>query len=132
MAHSSQKEAVVVVDDDAFIRDSYGDALRTLGYTVLVAEDGEAALRVMTDHGAPIHLVISDISMPRMDGLEFVGLLRAASPNMPALLVSGQGAQYLVDNRDRIPEGVDFLAKPVTMEQLASRVRQILDARGDG
>lgn len=128
MDHSSQMEAVVVVDDDDFIRDSYSDVLRTLGYTVLVAEDGEHALQVMTDHDAPIHLVISDISMPNMDGLEFVGMLRAAYPNMKALLVSGQGPQYLVDNRDRIPEGVHFLAKPVTMGQLASRVRQILDA----
>jgi two-component system, cell cycle sensor histidine kinase and response regulator CckA len=128
MAHSSQKEAIVVVDDDDFIRDSYGDVLRTLGYTVLIAEDGEHALQVMTDHDAPIHLVISDINMPRMDGLEFVGMLRAAYPNMKALLVSGQGPQYLVDNRDRIPDGVHFLAKPVTMGELASRVRQILDA----
>jgi two-component system, cell cycle sensor histidine kinase and response regulator CckA len=128
MAHSSQKEAIVVVDDDDFIRDSYGDVLRTLGYTVLIAEDGEHALQVMTDHDAPIHLVISDINMPRMDGLEFVGMLRAAYPNMKALLVSGQGPQYLVDNRDRIPEGVHFLAKPVTMGELANRVRQILDS----
>jgi two-component system cell cycle sensor histidine kinase/response regulator CckA len=129
MIHFSQKEAVIVVDDDDFIRDSYGDVLRNLGYTVLVAEDGEDALRVMTDYGAPIHLVISDISMPRMDGLEFVGMLRAAYPNMAALLVSGQGAQYLVDNRDRIPERVHFLAKPVTMGELASRVQEILAAR---
>jgi CheY-like chemotaxis protein len=127
MVTSSQKECVVVVDDDDFIRDNYGDILRNLGYTVLLADNGEHALQVMTDHGAPVHLVISDISMPEMDGLEFVGLLRAAYPNIPTLLVSGQSAQYMVDNRDRIPDGVHFLAKPVTMGQLASRVRQILD-----
>jgi CheY-like chemotaxis protein len=128
MASPSQNEVLVVVDDDDFIRDSYSDVLRTLGYTVLVAENGEHALKVMTDHGAPIHLVISDINMPEMDGLEFVGMLRAAYPTIPALFVSGQSAQYMMDNRDRIPEGVHFVAKPVTMGQLANRVRQILDA----
>jgi DNA-binding NtrC family response regulator len=127
MGYPSQQEVVVVVDDDDFIRDSYGDVLRTLGYTVLIAENGDHALQVMTEYSAPIHLVISDINMPEMDGLEFVGMLRAAYPNMPALFVSGQSSQYLVDNRERIPEGVHFLAKPVTMGQLANRVRQILD-----
>ena len=128
MGASSQKECVVVVDDDDVIRDNYSDILQRLGYTVLVAENGEHALQVMTDHDAPVHLVISDINMPEMDGLELVGMLRAAYPNMPALLVSGQSTQYLVDNRDRIPEGVHFLAKPVSMGELANRVRKILDA----
>ena len=130
MGSPSQNEVLVVVDDDDFIRDSYSDVLRTLGYTVLVAENGEHALQVMTAHDAPVHLVISDINMPEMDGLEFVGMLRAAYPNIPALFVSGQSAQYMMDNRDRVPEGVHFLAKPVTMGQLANRVRHILD--GDG
>ena len=128
MASPSPHEVIVIVDDEDFIRDLFGQTLRTLGYTVLEATDGENALQVMQDHHAPVALVISDISMPEMDGLEFVGLLRSAYPGMPALLVSGQGPQYMMDNRDRVPEGVHFLAKPVTMGQLASKVRHILDA----
>jgi len=128
MASPSPHEVIVIVDDEDFIRDLFGQTLRTLGYTVLEATDGENALQVMQDHHAPVALVISDISMPEMDGLEFVGLLRSAYPDMPALLVSGQGPQYMMDNRDRVPEGVHFLAKPVTMGQLASKVRHILDA----
>ena len=128
MASPSPNEVLVIVDDEDFIRDLFGQTLRALGYTVLEATDGENALQVMQEHHAPISLVISDISMPEMDGLEFVGLLRAAYPDMPALLVSGQGPQYMMDNRDRVPEGVHFLAKPVTMGELASKVRHILDA----
>jgi len=128
MSSPIPREVIVVVDDEDFIRDTFSRMLISLGYTTLVAENGERALEVMTNHHAPIHLVIADINMPEMDGLEFVGLLRAAYPHMPALLVSGESAQYMVDNRDRIPEGVHFLAKPVTMGVLASRVRQILDA----
>jgi CheY-like chemotaxis protein len=128
MASPSSNEVIVVVDDEEFVRNVFSQTLRTLGYTVLLAKDGEHALQVMQEHHAPVHLVISDISMPHMDGLEFVGLLRAAYPEMPALLVSGQGPQYMMDNRDRVPENVHFLAKPVTMGELASKVRKILDS----
>ena len=128
MGSPSPHEIIVIVDDEDFIRDLFGQTLRTLGYTVLEATNGENALQVMQDYHAPVHLVISDISMPEMDGLEFIGLLRSAYPEMPALLVSGQGPQYMMDNRDRVPEGVHFLAKPLTMGQLASKVRHILDA----
>ena len=128
MGSPSPNEVLVVVDDEDFIRDLFGHTLRTLGYTVLEATDGEHALQVMQEHHAPVSLVISDISMPQMDGLEFVGLLRSAYPGMPALFVSGQGPQYMMDNRDRIPEGVHFLAKPVTQGQLATKVRRILDS----
>ena len=128
MSSPSLNEVIVIVDDEDFIRDLFGHTLRTLGYTVLEATDGENALQVMQEYHAPVALVISDISMPEMDGLEFVGLLRAAYPAVPALLVSGQGPQYMMDNRDRVPEGVHFLAKPVTMGELAGKVRRILDA----
>src|SRR5687768_3281662 len=103
-------EVIVVVDDEEYVRNVFSDMLRTLGYTVLTAKDGEHALEVLSEHSAPVHLVISDINMPKMDGLEFVELLRSAYPNMPALLVSGEGTQYLMDNRERIPEGTHFLA----------------------
>jgi two-component system cell cycle sensor histidine kinase/response regulator CckA len=128
MSSPNPNEVIVIVDDEDLIRDMFGGTLRTLGYTVLAAENGEQAMQVMQAHHAPVSLVISDISMPEMDGLEFVGLLRAAYPNLPCLFVSGQGPQYMMDNRNRIPDGVHFLAKPLTMGQLASTVRGILDA----
>jgi two-component system, cell cycle sensor histidine kinase and response regulator CckA len=128
MPSESQHEVIVVVDDEEAIRNSYADVLSARGYTVLMAENGDDALRIMTDHGAPVQLVISDINMPEMDGLEFVGLLRAAYPDLPALFVSGQSAQYMLENRDRFPEDVHFLSKPVSGADLAARVRQILDA----
>ncbi len=127
MSSPNANEVVVIVDDEDFIRDLFGKTLRTLGYTVLEAENGDSALQVMSQHGAPVSLVISDISMPEMDGLEFVGMLRAAYPNLPCLFVSGQGPQYMMDNRDRIPENVHFLAKPLNMGELSSKVRKILD-----
>ena len=128
MGSPSRHEIIVVVDDEEYVRTVFAEMLATLGYTVLTANDGEDALRVMSAHDAPVHLVISDVNMPAMDGFEFAALLRSAYPDMPMLLVSGEGPQYMMDNRDRIPERVHFLAKPVQMGELASRVRKILDA----
>jgi CheY-like chemotaxis protein len=131
MGSPNANEVIVIVDDEDFIRDLFGNTLRTLGYTVLEADNGDKALEVMSEHHAPVSLVISDISMPEMDGLEFVGMLRAAYPSLPCLFVSGQGPQYMMDNRDRIPEGVHFLAKPLTMGELSSKVRKIIDAESE-
>lgn len=127
MGSPSANEVIVVVEDEDGLRAVFVRMLRSLGYTVLEASDGDDALRVMTEHGAPIHLVMSDINMPNMDGLDFVGMLRAAYPDLPALFVSGQSAEYLMDNRDRMPERTHFLAKPITLAGLANKVRKILD-----
>jgi CheY-like chemotaxis protein len=128
MGSPSANEVIVVVDDDEGVRKTFAHMLRAVGYSVLEAVDGDDALRVMSEHGAPVHLVLSDINMPNMDGMEFVGLLRAAYPDIPALLVSGQGTQWMMDNRDRMPENTHFLAKPVSIAGLANKVREILDA----
>ena len=127
MGLPSSDEVIVVVDDDEYVRRLFSETLRVLGYTVLTASDGEDAIRVMSEHDAPVHLVVADVNMPRMDGLEFVELVQSAYPGVPALLISGEGAQYLMDNHDRIPRGTHFLAKPVAAGALASQVRQILD-----
>ena len=123
-------EVIVVVDDEEFVRSVFSDMLRTLGYTVLTATDGEHALAVMSEHREPVNLVLSDISMPHMDGFELVSLVRSAYPMIPVLLVSGESAQFVMDNRERVPDGTHFLSKPVSMGALANQVRRILDAAG--
>ena len=119
---------IVVVDDDEAVRDVIARMLEGDGYTVLVAANGERALQVMQDHHAPIDLLISDINMPEMDGLELVAFLRSAYPSLRALFVSGQGAEFLVENRDRIAEGTHFLAKPFRPDVLSKRVREIIES----
>jgi two-component system cell cycle sensor histidine kinase/response regulator CckA len=128
MGSPSAHEVIIVVEDEEGVRTVFARSLRSLGYTVLEAENGEQALQVMSEHAAPVHLVMSDINMPEMDGLEFMSLVRSAYPSLPGLLVSGESPQFLMENRDRAPEGVHFLAKPVTIAGLANKVRQIIDA----
>jgi two-component system cell cycle sensor histidine kinase/response regulator CckA len=119
---------IVVVDDDEDVRSVIARLLERDGYTVLEAENGEHALEVMQEHHGPVDLLVSDINMPEMDGLELVGFLRDAYPSLRALFVSGQGPQYLMENRDRIAEGTHFLAKPFKPEALSERVREIISA----
>ena len=98
------------------------------GFHVLQAKNGEHALVVMQQHHAPVDLLISDISMPEMDGLELVSFLRSAYPSLRALLVSGQGPEFLMENRDRITKSTHFVAKPFDALALITKVHDIINA----
>jgi two-component system cell cycle sensor histidine kinase/response regulator CckA len=119
---------IVVVDDEQEVREVIVRMLETEGYTVLQAENGEHALAVMQEHHAPVDLLVSDINMPEMDGLELVEFLRSAYPSLRALFVSGQSAEYMAENRDRVVPGTHFMAKPFLPDVLRKRVRDILAA----
>lgn len=122
---ASGTEVILVVDDEAGVRAPIARMLKHLGYFVLEASNGEDALQVISEYGAPVHLVISDVRMPEMDGAELAEMLRSAFPDMRLLLISGVGA-HAVDVSQQI-EGCRFLAKPFTLEELAVTVRSLLD-----
>lgn len=118
-------EVVLVVDDEAAVRSPIARMLKHLGYFVLEASNGEDALQVISDYGGPVHLVISDVRMPEMDGAELANMLRSAFPDMRLLLISGVGAHAVSVSQEI--EGCRFLAKPFTLEELAVTVRGLLD-----
>jgi len=118
-------ETVLVVEDQEVLRRTAARALTKLGYQVLVAHDGEEALRVLAEQGDRIDLVLSDLVMPKLSGIDLIGRIRAAGNRVPCLLMSGYpaGAQGAAP----IPPDVKLLEKPWTMEQLATGVRTALD-----
>ena len=122
-------EVVLVVDDEPGVRTPILRKLESLGYMVLEAQNGEHALEVMHHYGAPVHLVISDVVMPEMGGAELVSMLRSWYPGMRMLFISGYSPQYLeaMSGEDRVG-GVHFMAKPFGLDELARRVREILDS----
>jgi hypothetical protein len=120
-------EVVLVVEDEPQVRAPICRMLRNLGYFVLEADHGEHALQVMHEHHMPVHLVISDVMMPEMDGTQLVALLRSWYPSMRVLFISGYSAQYLEAKGDTV-DGSAFLAKPFRLEVLSQRVRELLDA----
>jgi two-component system cell cycle sensor histidine kinase/response regulator CckA len=123
-------EVVLVVEDEVPVRTAICRTLRKLGYYVLEAGNGEQALTVMQDYHSPVHLVITDIIMPEMEGTELVALLRDWYPRMRALFISGYSQQDL-EARGNLDggamDGSAFLAKPFSLDVLAGRVRELLD-----
>ena len=118
-------KTVLVVDDDPMVRDVEVQALRLQGYTVLEAQ-GAAEASQLARKAAAIHLLITDFSMPEIDGLELSRQFRLVHPKIPVLMVSGSFP--LIQNRADDFDRFEFLAKPFQYDELLHKVRTLLDA----
>ena len=116
-------ELVLVVEDNPVTRQALVDALDSLNYRTLEVTDGEAALRTIEQSPGDIALVLSDIAMPRMDGLTLVHALQREAPDLPVILISGHPQQQ--DPR-QISNLYAWLAKPVDLAQLAEVLAEAL------
>ncbi|UCD57663.1 MAG: response regulator, partial [Candidatus Hydrogenedentota bacterium] len=127
-APHSGSELILVVDDEESILFLTRDVLETHGYTALLAEGGEEAVEIYKKHNANIDLVILDMVMPKMGGLETFLQLKKLNPKVKAILSTGYSqngkAQEILDNGAR-----GFLQKPYQVNALLSKVRSVLDAR---
>ena len=124
-------ETILVVEDDVNVLGLTREALEGLGYRVLSARGGDAALRVLEEAQGPIHLLLTDVIMPRMGGRELAAQLAASHPETRVLFVSG----YTPDAELRAEvdrAAVAFLPKPYTVAQLCRSVREVLDAPWPG
>jgi CheY-like chemotaxis protein len=110
---SPQQVTVLVVDDEEGLRRVVTRTLAGVGFRVLEAEDGAAALRLLGAAEAGVHLVISDIHMPVMDGMAFARELRLRLPAMPILFITGLQSPDLVGQVLRKPFGPDDLLQAV-------------------
>ena len=123
-------ETILVVEDDELVRGITVRALRALGYKILLAEDGEDALKVVERHNGTIDLVVTDVAMPRMGGLELAKRLTANNPGLKVLFVSGYSEDELPERVGLAPNHA-FLDKPFTASMLARKLRDMLDSRTD-
>ena len=119
-------ETLLLVEDETSVREFTRDVLIAQGYRVLSAVDGEEALQVAKDHEGPIHLLVTDVVMPRMSGRELADHLEPSRPEMRVLYVSGYTDDAVV-RHGVLAEGIQFLSKPFGMEALALKVRAVLD-----
>lgn len=120
-------ETILVVEDERPVRDVICRALAAGGYTVIEAENGEAALDAAARHNAPIHLVITDVVMPEMTGVDLFARLRGWYPSMRMLFISGYARDAVPPEALAEGTGARFLAKPFTVDQLRNEVRRMLD-----
>jgi len=117
-------ETVLLVEDDGDVREFVRDVLHAHGYTVLAAVDGAQALALIEQHAGPIHLVVTDVIMPRMMGSEVAARITALRPSIKVLYISGYPGDAIV--RQGVPEQA-FVQKPFSVSALARRVRELLD-----
>jgi two-component system cell cycle sensor histidine kinase/response regulator CckA len=125
-------ETILLVDDDADLRSVTQLILEQGGYRVLAAEDGPEALRIAKEYPGPIHLLLTDLVMPAMDGAELgrqIGSLRLGIPVLyvTAFAVAQLADQEIVLKRIVLEPGVPILVKPFSFEALEKRVREVLD-----
>lgn len=116
----SPPPSLLVVDDEEPVREVLRLGLKRKGYRVLLAGDGREALEVL-DRGEAVHLIVTDIMMPRLTGLELHAELSRRYPAMPVLLITGCA--------DLPPQGWDLapvLRKPFRLPDLCAKVQELL------
>lgn len=119
-------ETVLVVEDENTVRLVAVGNLKRAGYKVLAASNAEGALQIAEAHTGPIHLVLTDVLMPGMNGPALVDKLTQKLPDIRVLFMSGHADDALL-HHGVLEGGAAFLEKPFTREELTRRVRKILD-----
>jgi two-component system, cell cycle sensor histidine kinase and response regulator CckA len=120
-------ETILLVEDDRGLRDLAQRLLTHAGYCVLAAEDGDRALRcARARNGSPLHLLLTDVVMPRMAGNELAERLTREHASMKVLYTSGHPEEVLL-HRGVVGKGIRFLQKPFTSRSLLQQVRKTLD-----
>ena len=123
-------ETILVVDDDPEVVSLAVDILRMAGYTVLSTGDPHHALRLARTRAEPLHLLLTDVLMPLMSGLQLAAEVQALRPGVKILLMSAHSTKEIEDYRTRLAPGESFLDKPFTVPALERAVRTALDYTG--
>ena len=115
-----------VVEDEPAVREIAADILRGLGYRVLDAADGEAALRVFGAHAAAVDLLLTDVVLPGpLHGRDLAERITAVRPQVRVLFMSGYAENSIV-HHGRLDPGVQLISKPFKRDQLARKVAEVL------
>jgi two-component system, cell cycle sensor histidine kinase and response regulator CckA len=126
-AAAGSRETILLVEDEKSIRVTTQRVLERLGYTILAAESPAEALRLAADYGDTIHLMLSDVIMPDMDGPALATELLKDRPQMRCIFMSGFSANAIA-GRGVLNAETNFLAKPFDRDQLVQKLRDVLDA----
>jgi CheY-like chemotaxis protein len=119
-------ETILLVEDDPAVLRMTTRMLAGQGYTVLAAGSSADAIRLAEEHAATIQLLMTDVVMPEMNGRDLATKLLALYPNLKRLFTSGYTADVIA-HHGVLDEGVNFLQKPFSVHDLATKVREVLD-----
>ena len=117
----------MVVDDETYILTSVKNMLEDLGYSVITASDGMEAIALYDRHAGDIDLVVMDMIMPKMGGVEAFDSIRMKNPNLKAIFCSGYSMNSF--SQEFLERGsAGFIQKPFKMLRMSQMIRDILDA----
>jgi DNA-binding NtrC family response regulator len=119
-------ETILVVEDNHEVRRVTRRILRMQGYGVLEASNASIAFSTCTQHEGPIHLVITDVVMPEMNGPDLVKRIILQYPEIKVLYMSGYVKNF-ISYQVILEKGMDYIQKPFTVNELAKKVREVLD-----
>jgi len=119
------KETVLLAEDDSMIRRMIKSTMEAEGYTLLEADNGEQAVEVSKSYGGEIHLLLTDVIMPKMNGRELAGILQKDRPIMEVIFMSGY-TDDAISHHGVLEPGVHFIQKPITPSVLAKKMREVL------
>lgn len=119
-------ETILLVEDEETVRDLGREVLESCGYTVLTANDGEQAIKLLAKKGSRISLMMTDVVMPNMGGRELAEHTALKYPKIKVLFSSGYDDRAIVQ-KGVLNEGTNFIQKPFSFDELALKVRELLD-----
>jgi CheY-like chemotaxis protein len=120
-------ETILLVEDDSGLRKLNATLLQDLGYHVLQSSNGTEAIKMAAGHTGSLHLLLTDVVMPGMNGKQLATRLIEARPDLKVLFVSGH--TDTVTGRELLSGSAAFLQKPLTRAVLANKLRELLDAK---
>jgi PAS domain S-box-containing protein len=121
------RETILLVEDEAGVRDLSAEILRAKGYTILAAANADEALNLAGQHPGTIHLLLTDVVLPGMRGVELAEHLGALRPGIKVVYMSGYTEDAFLHQGD-LPPGTAFLQKPFSAALLTRKIREVLDA----
>jgi CheY-like chemotaxis protein len=121
-------EIILLVEDELTVLKMVSEMLKQQGYTVLAANTAGEAIRLARENGGGIHLLMTDVVMPVMNGSQLARHLLSLYPHLKRLFMSGYTAN-VITHHGVLDEGVPFIQKPFSMKDLTTKVRDVLDSK---
>jgi CheY-like chemotaxis protein len=119
-------ETVVVVEDNLALLQSISGVLKVLGYRVLPVSEPKEAIRLAQEFPGPLHLLLTDVVMPGMNGRDLVLAFRSACPGIKCLCMSGYTGD-IISRQGILDQGLQFIQKPFSSHEIAEKLRNVLD-----
>ncbi len=124
--NATSAESILLVEDDEGVRKVSREVLENSGYRVIAAASGSDALSICERHPEPIHLLLTDVVMPEMSGRELAIRVAQQRPETKVLYMSGY-TDDVIDHHGVLDQGIEFIQKPFSPDELARKVRNVLD-----